>query len=72
MTEGDERGSVHFMSGSALSVSSLRATRIKVRGHGGQVGLPSVAPDNEVERRMARPGRIELPAPRLGGGCSIR
>ena len=38
----------------------------------GDDGLPSGAPYDQVERRMARPARIELAAPRLGGGCSIR
>src|SRR5262245_39179685 len=35
-------------------------------------GRPAEARCEENEQRLARPARIELAAPRLGGGCSIR
>ena len=33
--------------------------------------FPPLRSRGQDPQKMARPGRIELPAPRLGGGCSI-
>ena len=47
--------------------------KVDERAEAGALGWPARRSSGLIaaERRLARPARIELAAPRLGGGCSI-